>query len=147
MFHILLALHVLLAVFAVGPLVHAATTAGRGIRHGDGFSTAYAARVIRIYSYASTLVVVLGFGLMSVKQHGKTVAQFGDTWVWVSLLLWLAAASLSLVVVVPTLERATTLIDAEQSVVTLTARVAAAGGVIGLLFTAIIFLMVYRPGS
>jgi hypothetical protein len=146
-FRILLALHVLFAVFAIGPLVHAVTTAGRGIRRGDGNATAYAARMARIYTYASALVAVLGFALMSSKQHGQTVAEFGDTWVWVSLLLWLLAAALSLAVVVPTLERATTLIEAEQSVVTLTARVAAAGGVIGLLFAAIIFLMVYRPGS
>jgi hypothetical protein len=146
-FRILLALHLLFAVFAIGPLAHAVTTAGRGIRHGDGRATAYAARTARIYTYASLLVVVFGFALMSSKRNGKTVAEFGDTWVWLSLLLWVAAAALSLAVVVPTLDRATTLIEAEQSVVTLTARVAAAGGVIGLLFAAIVFLMVYRPGS
>ncbi len=147
MFRILLALHLLLAVFAVGPLAHAVTTAGRGIRRGDGNATAYAARMARIYTYASVLVVVLGFALMSSKRNGHKVAEFSDTWAWLSLLLWVAAAVLSLAVVVPTLDRATTLIEAEQSVVTLTARVAAAGGVIGLLFAAIIVLMVYRPGS
>jgi hypothetical protein len=146
-FRILLALHLLVAVFAVGPLVHAVTTAGRGIRHGDGTATAYAARMARIYTYASALVVVLGFGLMSSKRNGQKVAEFSDTWVWVSLLLWVAAVALSLAVVVPTLDRASTLIKAEQSVVALTARVAAAGGIIGLLFAAIIVLMVYRPGS
>ena len=41
MYEFLLAVHLVLAVFAVGPLVHAATTAGRGIRTGNqaGFLT------------------------------------------------------------------------------------------------------------
>ena len=147
MFRILLALHLLVVVFAVGPLAHAVTTAGRGIRRGDGQATASAARTARVYTYASVLAVVLGFGLMSSKRQGRTVADFGDTWVWLSLLLWLVAAVLSLTVVVPTLDRATALIEQQQSVVALTSRVAAAGGVIGLLFAAIVFLMVYRPGS
>lgn len=147
MFRILLALHLLVVVFAIGPLAHAVTTAGRGIRRGDGRATAYAARTARIYSYVSALAVVLGFGLMSAKRNGRTVADFGDTWVWLSLLLWVVAVVLSLAVVVPTLDRATELIGQEQSVVSLTARVAAAGGVIGLIFAAIVFLMVYRPGA
>ncbi len=147
MFKILLALHVLFAVFAVGPLVHAASTAARGVRTGDGTSTAASSRLLKVYGYASVLVVVLGFGLMSAKRHGKTVAQFGDTWVWLSAALWLVAIALVLAVVVPTLDRATELIGKQESVVTLTGRVAAVGGVVALIFAAIVFLMVYRPGS
>jgi hypothetical protein len=147
MFKILLALHLLFAVFAVGPLVHAASTAARGVRTGDGAATASSARLLKIYGYASVLVVVLGFGLMSVKRHGKPVAEFGDTWVWLSTALWLVALALVLAVVVPTLERAGELIGKQESVVALTGRVAAVGGVVALIFAAIVFLMVYRPGS
>jgi Predicted integral membrane protein (DUF2269) len=149
MYKILLALHILVAVFAIGPLAHAATTASRGIRRGDGTATASAARMLRIYSYASVLVVVLGLGLMSTTNsftHRKT-AEFGDTYIWLSLLLWALAIALILAVLVPTLTRATALIGQEASVVALTARVAAAGGVIGLIFAGIVFLMVYRPGG
>jgi uncharacterized membrane protein len=147
MFTALLALHIVFAVFAVGPLGHAVTTAGRGIRTGDGAATAYGARMARVYSYASVLVVLLGFAVMSSKRSGKTVADFGDTWIWLSLLLWLVAIAITLGMIVPILQRATDMIAREESVVALTARVASVGGLVGLIFAGIVFLMVYRPGS
>ena len=150
MFKILLALHLLFAVFAIGPLVHAATTAGRGVRTGDGAATAGSARLLRIYSYASVLVVLVGFGLMSATlpyRGGGKAGEFGDLWIWLSLVLWVVAVAVVLGLLVPTLDKATTAIRAEQSVVTLTGRVAAGGGVVALIFAGIIFLMVYRPGS
>ena len=48
MFKLLFALHLLFANFAIGPLVHAATTAGRGVRTGDAAATAGSARMLRI---------------------------------------------------------------------------------------------------
>lgn len=149
MFKLLLALHVLFAIFAIGPLVHAATTAARGVRTGDGAATASSARMLRIYSYASVLVVVVGTGLMSADRQGGggKVGEFKDTWIWLSLVLWLVAVAITLFVIVPTLTRVTELIKTEGSVVTMTGRVAAAGGVVGLIFAGIVFLMVYRPGG
>jgi hypothetical protein len=147
-FKILLALHLLTAIFAVGPLVHAATTASRGLRRKDGAATAAAARTVTIYSYVSVLVVVFGFGLMSADNpHGPgKVADFGETWIWLSALLWLAAVAIALALVVPALQQATRRLGAGEAVEALTARVAAGGGVIGLVFAAIVFLMVYKPG-
>jgi hypothetical protein len=147
MLKLLLAAHLILVVFAVGPLVHAATTAGRGIRTGDGAATASASRMLRIYSYVSVLVIVAGMGLMSQKRRGEKLGEFSDAWIWVSLVLWLVAMALVLGVIVPTLDRATKRIAEQQSVVTLTARVAASGGVVALLFLVIVVLMVYRPGD
>lgn len=147
MLKLLLTLHLLFAVFAVGPLVHAATTASRGVRRGDATATASASRVLRIYAYASVLVVLVGFGLMSQKRRGQRLGEFGDTWVWLSLVLWAVAVALVLGVIVPTLDRATRTIGEQGSVVALTPRVAAAGGVVGLIFLAVIVLMVYRPGG
>ena len=147
MFKILLALHLLFAVFAIGPLVHAATTAARGVRKGDGAATAGSSRMLRIYSYASVLVVIVGMGLMSAKENGQKVGEISDVWIWLSLVLWALALGLILGVVVPTLNAATERIAKEESVVALTGRVAAAGGVVGLIFAAIVFVMVYRPGG
>jgi uncharacterized membrane protein len=149
-FKLLLAVHVLVAVFAVGPLVQAATTAGRGVRTGDAAATASAARIVKIYSYASVLVVVVGMGLMSVNspfQKGEKVGAIGDVWIWLSLVLWLVAVGIALGVVVPGLAKATEQIGAQQPVTGLTARIAASGGAVGLLFAAIVVLMVYRPGD
>ncbi len=152
MFKILLAVHLLLAIFAIGPLVHAATTAGRGVRTGDGAATTRSARLLRIYGYASVLVILAGFGLLNAKlpfrgSGGAKAGEFGDVWVWLSVVLWVLALGIVLGLLVPTLEKASAAIAAEQSVVALTARVAAGGGVVGLIFAVIVFLMVYRPGS
>lgn len=147
MFKILLALHLLFAVFAIGPLVHAATTASRGVRTGDGRATASSSRMLRIYGYASVLVVLVGMGLMSAKEDGKKVGEISDLWIWLSLVLWVVAIGLILGVAVPTLNKATARIAKEESVVALTGRVAAAGGIVGLIFAAIVFVMVYQPGS
>jgi hypothetical protein len=149
MFKIMLALHLLFVVFAIGPLVHAATTAGRGVRRGEAPATAASARMLRIYSYASVLVIVFGLGVMSSKSPDthRTTAQFSDAWIWLSALLWAVALALVLGVLVPGLERATELIRREESATALTGRVAGVGGVVGLIFAVVVFLMVYRPGG
>ena len=149
MFKILLALHLLTAIFAVGPLVHAATTASRGLRSGDAGATASSARTVKLYSWISIAVIFFGFGLMSADNpygSGK-VADMGDPFIWISLLLWVFAVVLALVVIVPTLQQATVNITNGVGVDGLTARVASSGGLVGLLFAVIVFLMVYKPGS
>lgn len=149
MFKILLALHILFAVFAIGPLIHAATTAARGVRQGDGAATAAAGRMLRIYAMASVVVVLLGFGLMSAESPytGEATAKISETWIWLSGVLWLVAVGLVLGLLVPTLEQATEKIAAAQPVAALTGRVAAAGGIVAVIFTVIVFLMVYQPGG
>jgi hypothetical protein len=59
----------------------------------------------------------------------------------------LAAMALVLAVVVPALKQATAAIGAAKPVATMVGRVAGAGGVVGLVFAVIVFLMVYKPGS
>jgi hypothetical protein len=143
------ALHLLFAIFAIGPLVHAATTASRGVRRGDGAATASAARMLRVYSYTSVLVIIAGMALMSMDDphdKGQKIGEFSQLWIWLSLLLWLVAIGLVLAVIVPTLTKVSRMIGAQDSVVTMTGRVAAAGGLVGVLFAVIVFLMVYQPG-
>lgn len=154
MFNIMLALHLLFAIFAVGPLVGVAMSAGRGLRTGDAAASAAAARNLTIYSYASVLVVIFGFGLMSAKapwDKTKHVADFGETWIWLSVLLWLIAMALVLAVAVPALKQAATVLgqDSAQSGPgdSLVGRVAGAGGAVALIYAVIVFLMVYQPGG
>jgi len=103
--------------------------------------------MLRVYSYASVLVIIAGMGLMSQKEDGKKLAEFGDTWIWLSVLLWIVAIGIVLIVVVPALDKVTAAIEREESVVSKTAVVAAAGGVVALIFTTIVVLMAYKPGS
>ena len=146
MHKLILTLHLLFAIFAVGPLVHAATTASRGVRHADADAVASSARMARIYSYASVLVVLAGFASIQ-----KSRESFSDTWIWLSAVLWLVAVALVVGVLVPTLEKAGTRLGAAagggaQTAPVPAGRVAALGGIVGLIFAAIVFLMVYKPG-
>jgi uncharacterized membrane protein len=150
MFKLLLFLHLLAAIFAVGPLVGAATTASRALRTPDADAARSAARTVRIYSYVSIVVVILGMGLMSAKapwDESEHVAEIGDTWIWLSLLLWVAAMAVSLGLLVRSLTTAATEIGEGRGVGHLTARVATGGGFVGLLYAGIVLLMVYQPGG
>jgi uncharacterized membrane protein len=149
MFKLLLFLHLLAAVFAIGPLVGAATTAARALRTSDAAAATSAARTVKIYSYASVAVVVLGFGLMSAKPPGSSerVADFGESWILLSVVFWGAAVAVALGGLEPALRRAATTIEQGSPVVTMSGRVAAFGGITALLYAAIVALMVYQPGG
>jgi uncharacterized membrane protein len=149
MFEIMTVLHVLAAILVIGPLVHAVTTAGRALRLGDAAAAAAAARMTRIYAYASVIVVVFGFGLMSAKSPytGASVAEFSETWVWLSVLLWIVGAALALGVTAPALSQAAGRISDGSALDSIKGRVVASGIAVAILFVAIIVLMVYRPGS
>lgn len=148
MFKIMLALHLVFAVFAIGPLVHAATTAGRGVRTGSAEGVASSIRALRYYSIASIGAIIFGFGLMSADAPwGGKVGEFSDTYIWLSLILWVVAIGIVHALLIPALDKVAQKITAQDSVVALTARVAAIGGVVGLIFVAVVFLMVYKPGA
>jgi hypothetical protein len=150
MYKIMLALHLLTVVFAVGPLVGAASTAVRGLRVGDAAATATSARLVKIYSYASVVAVIFGFGLMSANDPdnpGHKVADLGDVWILVAIGLWLAALAEGLFGLAPALQQAATALGEGTPVDALRGKVAALGGSIALNYVAIVFLMVYQPGS
>jgi hypothetical protein len=142
MHKLILALHLLFVIFTVGPLVHAATTASRGVRQGDGSAIKASARTVQIYAGASVLAVIAGMGLVQKKWH----AEFTDLWVWLSVALWVVAIATVLTVLTPALQQAAKQVDAGEPVASLTGKVAASGGVVGLIFAVIVFLMVYKPG-
>lgn len=161
MLKLMLLLHLLTAIFAIGPLAHAVTTASRGLRRADPAALHASSRTAKVYAGASVLVVIFGMGLMSQKSHGKEIASIGDTWIWLSLVLWAVGIAITFLVVTPSLDKAAVVLQpvaaadpaagsagtATPSVSSYTARVAASGGVVGLLFAVIVALMVYRPGS
>lgn len=150
MFKLLLFLHLLAAIFAVGPLVGAATTASRALRTPDADAARSAARTIRLYSYVSVVVVILGMGLMSAKPpYGSSdhVAEIGDSWILLSIVFWACSIAITLGGLVPALNHAAKTITEGGSVSTMTGRVAAFGGATGLLYAGIVLLMVYRPGG
>src|SRR4051812_36747051 len=114
-------LHLLFVIFTIGPLVHAATTASRGVRNGDASAGRASARIVQIYAIASVLAVIAGMALVQDKWH----ASFGDTWVWLSVVLWVVAIAVVLLVLLPALQQAGKQIAASQPVDSLTPKVAA----------------------
>jgi hypothetical protein len=149
MFNIMLALHLLTAIFAIGPLVWAAKTAGRGVRRSDSSEITVAIRTLRWYSIASVLVVIFGFALMSSKDPDthKTVASFSDPYIWISLILWAVAIGLIHGMLMPQLEKIRANVEAGESASAVAVPVAVLGGLISVIFVVIVFLMVYKPGS
>jgi len=139
--NLLLALHLLFAIFAIGPLVGAASIAARGVRAGDAAAVAASARTVRIYGYLSILVAIFGLGMVQPKWDAK----FSYLWVWLSLLLYLVALALTLAVLAPGLRQAATVLGSGRDARSVAGRVAASGGVIALLYAVIVVLMVYKP--
>lgn len=150
MFKAMLVLHLIAVVFAVGPLVGAASTAVRSLRVGDAAGAATSARLVTVYSYASIVAVIFGFGLMSAKapwNPTEHVADFSDVWILISVLLWVAALAEGLFGLAPALKLASTALAAGESADALRGKVAMLGGSIALNYLVIVVLMVYKPGS
>lgn len=108
MFRLLLTLHVLLAIFLVGPLTMIPMTALRSIRRRDAPALHAAARQTMLFGFASLLVFLLGFGVVSAKSKEFSV---GDPWIVISMTLYIVALVLALLVLVPDLRRAGKLIE------------------------------------
>jgi uncharacterized membrane protein len=139
---LLLTLHVVAAIFVVGPLVAAANQAARALRDGDAGALRTLSRIVTIYGWVSLVVAVFGAGLVQDKYHNS----WGDTWLIISLVLFVAASALVIAVLAPLLRRAAGM-AAGGGTAALAGRAAALGGVASLCYVAIAVLMVTQPGG
>jgi uncharacterized membrane protein len=143
---LLTALHVVGAVFLVGPMAVLPMTAMRAVRVANGPVVELLARSTRVFSLGSLLVAFLGFAVLGVV--GKTDKISVTTgWVLTSIVLYAIALGLSLFVVVPALDAAATALstggaEAGRAVY---GRIAASSGIVSLLLIAVTVLMVWRP--
>jgi uncharacterized membrane protein len=143
---LLTALHVVAAVFVIGPMAILPMTAMRAVREGSGPVVEVLARATRVFTLASLLVAVLGFAVLgSVAKTDKISVTTG--WVLTSIVLYLAALALSLLVVVPSLRRAAAELAAgrTEGAQAVYGRIAASSGIVALLLVAVTVLMVWRP--
>ena len=141
---VLLALHLLTVAFIVGPLAVAASLSGRYAREGNAGALKAAARTTTGYGYASFATVLLGSAML-----GRTAPHWSASqgWVAASYVLWLLAVGLSLLVVAPAQRAALTALSAGEPADGFAKRIAPAAGVASLAWTAIIVLMVFKPGA
>jgi hypothetical protein len=151
---ILLILHVLAAIIAIGPVSVAGSMFPAAARRAAGASDQREAvapvrvlhRICRVYAVLGLAVPVFGFATAS----GLHV--LGSPWLITSIALTGAAALVLALLVLPAQERllaelvepaiATTIIDRA-----LTARLAMLTGVFNLLWATVTVLMIVRPGS
>ncbi|MEU0940652.1 protease [Embleya sp. NPDC005971] len=165
----LLAIHVLAAIIAIGPVTVAASMFPPAARHAladPHDQRAHAIvhnlhRICRIYAVFGVVVPVCGLGV------ALNMDVLGDTWLIVSIVLTgLAAALLALVVLprqdallaavgtaeaAPAPMAATSAVDAAPAPPSAahraTARLAMSTGVFNLLWATVTVLMIVRPGS
>jgi hypothetical protein len=128
--------HVVLAIFLIGPLVAAANQAARVLRGGGAEALGLLSRSITLYGWASLLVAVFGFGLV------RDDVSFSDGWLIGSIVLYVVATVLVLGLLAPMLRGAP---DRSEETAALAPRAAAVGGIASLCYVLIAILMVWRP--
>jgi uncharacterized membrane protein len=98
-------LHVVTAVFIVGPMAILPMTGMRAIRAGNAGQVLTLAKLTFVLSLASLAVVIFGFGALSLadKRFNLSVT---TPWILISIVLYIIALIVSLAMVVPIMRRA-----------------------------------------
>ena len=135
-------LHVVTAVFIVGPMAILPMTAMRAVRAGDARQVETLAKSTNLLSLLSLLVVLFGFGVMGLadKKYDLSVT---TPWILWSIILYVVALGLTLFVVVPAMRRAGEAL--RDGTASRYPQIAAGSGVASLLLLAVVVLMVWKP--
>ncbi|MGC4995081.1 hypothetical protein [Streptomyces sp. DT195] len=143
---LLLSIHVLAALLAIGPVAVAASMFPRSLRraHGDpGDREALAGlrllhRVCRVYAAVGVTVPVFGFAT------ARNLGVLGSGWLITSIVLTAVAAAVLGLLILPAQEAA---LEAAPGAADSAARLAMLTGVFNLLWATVTVLMIVRPGS
>lgn len=141
-------LHVVSAVFIVGPMAILPMTAMRAVRAGNASQVAVLAKSTNLISLLSLLVVFFGFGVMGLadKKYDLSIV---TPWILWSIVLYVIALGLTLFLVVPTMRRAAETLQAADTAqggeASTYPAIAAGSGVASLLLVAVVVLMVWKP--
>jgi uncharacterized membrane protein len=148
---LLVTLHVVGAVFIVGPMAILPMTAMRAIRAGQGAQVAVLAKSTFAFSLLSLLVAILGFGVIGVlSSDDATHATISTPWVLVSIILYAVALALTLIAVVPSLRSAAEHLQDPAAQDLKSAdyrRIAIGSGVATLMLVVVVVLMAWKPGG
>jgi uncharacterized membrane protein len=148
-------LHVVGAVFIVGPMAILPMSAMRAIRARNASQVGLLAKSTNLFSLLSLVVVVLGFALVGLTDP-KEELSMTTPWILISVILYVVAIALSLALVVPTLRRAAADLESAAAApagtgagtavaATRYPAIAAGSGIVSLLLVAVVVLMVWRP--
>lgn len=143
-------LHVVGAVFIVGPMAILPMTAMRAVRAGNASQVATLAKSTNLFALLSLIVFVLGFGLVGLADP-KYHLSVTTPWVLWSIVAYVIALGLTLFLVVPTMRRASDALEASSADTAVGAAsagypaIAAGSGVASLLLVLVVVLMVWKP--
>lgn len=147
MYTVMVVLHVVTAVFLVGPMAVIPMTTLKALRAGNASAVLQGARSTFIFSLGSLLVFLLGFAVigMAPKEWDLSV---GTPWVLISIVLYAVAVALNLLAVVPALRSAGEHLQAPDPGAVRGndyRRITIVSGVVSVLLVAVTVLMVTRP--
>jgi hypothetical protein len=142
---VLLSIHVLAAILAIGPIAVAASVFPRYVRAqaGEGAVDSPVAgflhRICRGYAVLGVAVPVFGFAT------GASLGMLTDAWLVASVLLTALAAALLVLAILPPQRSALAAPAPDPRAAA--ARLAMLTGVFNLLWAVVVVLMIVRPGS
>ncbi len=136
---VLLSLHVLAAIVAVGPVTVAASMFPAAVRTGRTDQLPLLHRICRVYAAVGIAVPLFGFATASA------LGVLGDAWLITSIALTAAAAAVLVFQVLPGQEKL--LAAPADGPVAVRTRLAMQTGVFNLLWATVTVLMIVRPGS
>jgi uncharacterized membrane protein len=142
-------LHVVAAVFLVGPMAILPMTGLRAIRAGQPALAKTLARSTFVTSLLSLLVVLFGFAALGMSDP-KDNFSIATPWIWISLLAYLVALALILFLVVPALNKAAARPQPDAASASVSSEggygsIAAGSGIASLLLVLVVVLMVWKP--
>jgi uncharacterized membrane protein len=143
---VVLVLHLLAVAFVVGPAAVAAMVSARHARTGRVEALQDASRTTRVYTIATLVTVLLGTALVGLGDVGGQWAM-GQFWVSASYALWIVALALTLGLVVPMQRKAVKALEDGGDSAAFAGRIGAGAGLAALAWSAIVVLMVVKPGA
>ena len=130
---VLLSLHVLVAIVAIGPVTVAASMFPAAARRSDADTMRTLHRICRVYAALGLAVPVLGLATAS------SMGVLGDAWLLTSIGLTLVAAAVLGFAILPAQARA---LGGRPS-----RSLPMVAGAFNLLWATVVVLMIVRPGS
>jgi hypothetical protein len=135
---VLLSIHVLVAILAIGPVTAAASMFPATSRRGDAVVARNLHRICQVYAALGIAVPVFGLATAS------SMHVLGDTWLIVSIVLTAIAAAVLVLLVLP---RQSAILADLGSAPAVAGRLAMHTGMFNLLWATVTVLMIVRPGS
>lgn len=140
-YKIVLLLHIITMIISLAGAVAHPLMFELEKRRSDPDPVALAQRITtpsRIYAICFALAGIIGFGLISMSDD---VIKWGDTWVWLSIVIWLAVNGLLHAMILP---NEAAVANGETSAM---AKVETFGKVATVLILVLLYLMVVKPGA